>query len=87
MNNYISKCSFCGKKAPILKRLLKRPRGWLILDMSGFGYTNLQACEQCARFVMISHLLSQLSKPHRNEDISFLQSYFPDFKKLEDVNE
>lgn len=82
MSNYFSKCSFCSKKAPILKR----PKGWLILDMNGFGYTNLQACEQCARFVMISHVLVQLSKPHRNEDISFLQSYFPDFKKLEDTD-
>lgn len=82
MSNYFSKCSFCGKKAPILKR----PKGWLILDMNGFGYTNLQACERCARLVMISHLISQLSKPHKNEDISFLQQYFPDFKKLEDTN-
>lgn len=82
MNNYLSKCNFCGKKAPVLKR----PKGWLILDMSGFGYTNLQACEQCARFVMVSYLLSQLSKPHIKTDVSFLQSYFPDFKKLEDVD-
>ena len=82
MNKYVSKCSFCGKKAPILKR----PKGWLILDMSGFGYTNLQACEQCARFVMVSHLLSQLSKTHTETDVSFLQSYFPDFKKLEDID-
>lgn len=79
----LSKCSFCGEKAPTIKQ----PKGWLILDMNRFGYTNLQACEQCARFVMIGHLLSQLSKPHTKTDVSFLQSYFPDLKKLEDVNE
>ena len=82
MNNYFSKCSFCGKKASALKQ----PKEWLLIDMSGYSYTNLQACEQCARFVMVSYMLSEIMQPHKHIDMSFLQSYFPDFKKLEDTN-
>lgn len=85
MNKSTYKCSFCDKVEAVPEDSKNgRPTEWITIVNK--GYTNLYACEQCARLVLFSHVLTELSKPHRNVDISFLQSYFPDLKKLEDTD-